>query len=290
MPEDQTTTETPPAETPAEFNWTQKMPDNRPDVFGKYENLGAAADAHKSLQGEFTRKSEEAKALRAELDALKTKPTDKPAKGTDKPAAPAEETLDLPAEEAASKLNETWMQARNTYLETGTLSPDIVADLSVQTGMAQSDVLDLMEKKKHDRESFIANAKDAVPGVEMEALEAWFKSGESGYPAEALAGFEALANRGNLDWVRTAWQDFQTFRAEGKTFTDPRTGKMFGAATDQLHGNPPGFDPPGFRSRDEYQAAYTTAKLKASQDGGAAKRVVAQKLAETPEHIKAGWF
>jgi len=239
-----------PTPQPGDFDWKQPVPKGAPPIFAKYKTFEEVGKAHASLQTELEK-----------------------AKKAAKNGVP----------------NDKWNGWLGQYFQDGALPEDVFTEIQNATGLPPELSAGMFEHMKAKRESFVSKADEAIAdlGVSYAAIEQWMvQSGQ--YPAEALAGFMYLANRGDASWVPQIANDYVTANPDAivpqsqsgvpaNKKAPPRAGKPAGA-TGPTHN--------GFNTRAESDAALAAAR--ASGDGMAMNEWV-KKMAATPDKVRASW-
>lgn len=239
-----------PEPKPSGFDWKGKIPDDAPPAVKKYGTWDKYGNAHASLQAEYEKEKKKAKP-----SAI---PTDR------------------------------WNQLLGEYYTNGALPEEVFAEIQQVTGLPPEFAAGVFEHAKAKRESFVTKADEEIKdtGATYAEIEAWMA--QSGlYPADAIAGFMYLANRGDASWVKAIAADYvaanpEAVAAAGSSVpankkAPARSGKPVGTSG-------PAHD--GYSTREEYMAAIKEAR---SSGQSAAVQKVITKLQKTPEKVRATW-
>ncbi len=250
-----------PTTTPeVRFDPTAAIPPDAPSVWSPFQTLGDAAKAHGDARQGLTTRDQTIKEQRDRIAELEAQITDGGAGD------------DAPTQVDMSKFQE----AVTDLYQTGETNAAHIEAIAGQTGLPPDIVGEFMSFLAERRRSFMASVSDQHEGVDMQALEAFLNSGKSGFDANAIAGFNALAARGNTVWVPEVWQAYSRFVEGGGSFVDG-AGRRYGADS-QYRGPSRERPQKGYASRQEYQADWSKA-IKSNDE--AQKAAVRKKLEES---------
>lgn len=240
-----------------------------PAVFEKYaaspDPVAAAAEGYRNMQSQFTKATEELKAMKdAAAVAANTSGDGKSAGDGNPPATTNHMTP------------ERWLKI-DAKAQDGTLTQDDVKAAAEHTGIPTETVTEFLAFQRAKRQQTIAKAQEAVGEAhKFEDVMAWLRSGKSSFSSAEVAGFQAMTDRGEMSWAKVAASEFaksDAGRAPAPAFRD--------TTTQITHA--------GFASRQEYDKALLAANM--TGDQRKVNEVIA-KLAKTPEAYRASpaWF